>query len=77
MCKRIEFDGTRIGFEVEERDYPTDVFDGIPTIYVFEVDGRIESEPLGTWVPFVEVFNPAINQNLLRYGVPTGRAKTI
>ena len=70
----IEFGGTRIGIETAQRDYPTDVFNGIPTIYV-PVDGRIESEPIGTWVPFIEVYNPAVNQNQLRFGVPTGRSR--
>ena len=42
----VEFDGDPIGIETLQRDYPTGVFEGVPTIFV-PVDNRLQNLPLG------------------------------
>ena len=69
----VEFDGDPIGIQTLQRDYPT-VFEGVPTIFV-PVDNRLQNLPLGNWIPLIEIYNPAINQNQDLFGVVTGRSR--
>ena len=70
----LEFDGRRVGLERTSREYPTGVFNGTPTIFV-PTSNALETSRFGSWIPFIELYNPAINEPQGLKGVVTGRAR--